>query len=78
MPEINEHIVLETEDLDRARECRQAIMNEFGGCRYWICIIKTTKKHVVTLANNWGAKLSDDEAQPVIEFSNKFKESKGN
>ena len=55
------HVVLETEDLNRAKAMRAALYNKFSGKRLWVCVLKG-KVNLVTVGNIWGSRLSDDEA----------------
>jgi hypothetical protein len=72
MPEIKEHVVLETKDLDQARATRAAIHAKFEGRRLWLCIVNQGENHKLTVADHWGGRLGDDDAKLVEEFTVQF------
>jgi hypothetical protein len=71
----NNHVVLETKELDEAKAMRTALHSEFSDRRLWVCVLKNQNEHTVTVGDHWGARLTDEEAKPVLAFAAKLKEN---
>lgn len=73
MPDIKEHVVLDTKDIKQAQAMRAAITSKFEGRRLWLCIVSQGEDHKLTVADHWGGRLSDDDAKQVQDFVTHFR-----